>query len=433
MIYFYLLVVLVIFYLFTVFKRTKKYKYNQNEDYFYNLNIINTLNIKNNQIILDENFKSYDSLFLKVELNKNYLSYFFKPYIQIENTKHYFEYGAKGIRYLNISHIKNDTFALKFSNVKLKKTSIELIGYKNNITSSQKTLILAPHADDAEIAAFGFYKNAKDVTIVTTTIGEHGLCNYCDIYEKNRTKNSLQKAKLRTMDALSVGLLGDVDIKNNLTLGYFGGSLEWMYKNQNQNATSIVKDFNNNNLYRKVSHSDINLPLNIKATYKAFLNDLKEILIQTKPQIILTPHPSIDSNSDHKYTTYALFQAIKETNTICKILLYTNHLELSETYPIGEIHSSISLPPNKNEFYFDGIYSFELDKDTQIDKFFALESLHDLRNSLVFLSIKKAYKHLEKMIKRKITAKDKSYYKRAIRANELFFVVDSNNIDKLKI
>ena len=35
------------------------------------------------------------------------------------------------------------------------------------------------------------------------------------------------------------------------------------------------------------------------------------------------------------------------------------------------------------------------------------------------------------MIKREVTGKDKSYYKRAVRANELYFVVESENIDKL--
>ena len=59
--------------------------------------------------------------------------------------------------------------------------------------------------------------------------------------------------------------------------------------------------------------------------------------------------------------------------------------------------------------------------------------MHDLRDSLIFISIKQSLNHLVNMIKRKLkyTGKDKSYYKRAIRANELFFVVESENINNL--
>ncbi|WP_294961848.1 PIG-L family deacetylase [Sulfurimonas sp.] len=433
MIYFYLLLTLLFFYLFLLSYRVKKYKYNQRDNYIYNLNrnIIDTLEIKNNSLTLSKDIEDYDSLFLKIEIYRNLLSYIFKPYIEIEDIKHYFEYGAKGIRYLNISHVKSKTLKVNIYNVKIKNKGLSLFGYKNSIDLSQKTLILAPHADDAEIASFGFYKTAKNVTIVTTTIGENGACNYCSLYSNDRTKNSLKKAQLRTMDALSIGFLGNVDIRNSITLGYFGGSLKSMFETPNKKVCSHIKNFTNMNSFRNVSHSNIKLPLYVESTYASILNDLKEILIQTKPKNIITPHPTIDSHSDHKYTTKILIQALKETDVSCKLLLYTNHLELSETYPIGEIHSSISIPPNIKEFYFDSIYSFGLDKETQIDKFFALEASHDLRDSLVFLFIKKAYKHLSRMIRRKLTAKERNYYKRAIRANELFFVVENKNIDKL--
>ena len=96
------------------------------------------------------------------------------------------------------------------------------------------------------------------------------------------------------------------------------------------------------------------------------------------------------------------------------------------------MHSSITLPPNKTAFYFDSVYSFDLDISLQSDKFFALEAIHDLRDSLVFISIKKAYKQFNKMFKRVLSGKDKSYYKRAVRANELFFVVESEKLDNLR-
>jgi len=430
---FYLLFTLLIIFCIIVFKRARKYKYNTSKDYLYSLdkNLISELEINNNVLDLPKNYKDFDSLFLKVNIAFNFNTYFLKPYIKIKSTKHFFEYGARGERYLNISNSPDASLKLSLKNLSLLSNKVSLYGYKNEIDLSKKVLILAPHADDAEIAAFGLYKTAKDVTIVTTTAGEEGLCSYSDLYKNNKKAQSLKKAELRALDAISVPLLGNVKYENSLVLGYFGGSLKWMSENREKKATSKIEGIDDMNLFRRVSHSNIKLTPDAEPTYKSFLNDLEKILNQIKPYIIITPHPTIDSHPDHKQTTLSLIEAMQKTNITSKLLLYTNHLELSETYPLGEMHSCISLPPNTKEFYFDSIYSFELNASLQRDKFFALEAMHDLRDSLVGISIKKAFRQLNKMIKREVTGKDKSYYKRAVRANELFFVVDDKNIDKL--
>ncbi|MBL0708271.1 MAG: PIG-L family deacetylase [Sulfurimonas sp.] len=428
MIYFLIFSVLII-YLFIVFKRAKRYKYNTSKDYLYDLdkNLISKLKMKNNILNLPSDYKDYDSLFLKINLSFSPISYFLKPYIQIEDTKHFFEYGARGVRYLNISHTTDIPIKLSLNNLSLSNEKHSIYGYKNKIDLSKKILILAPHADDAEIAAFGLYKTAKDVTIVTTTAGEQGVCNYCDLYNNNKTIQARKKAELRALDAISIPQLGHVKMENSLALGYFGGTLRWMSENRSTEATSNIDGINNMNLFRRVSHSNIKLNPIVEPTYSSFINDLEDVLEQVKPDIIITPHPTIDSHPDHKQTTLSLLEAIKNRDASSKLLLYTNHLKLSETYPVGEIHSLISLPPNTKEFYYDSLYSFELDTSLQVDKFFALEAMHDLRDSLVSLSIKRSLKQLNKLIKRKLTGKDKSYYKRAIKTNELFFIVESKN------
>lgn len=433
MLYFIFFTLLVFLLIFLVAKRAKKYKYSVCQSYNYHLdkNLITKTKLDDNILVLPQNFQKFDTLFLKIELSFSPLSYIFKPSIGIENTKHYFEYGAKGSRYLNLSHIKNKTLTLKLNILKLATNEVTLYGYKNGINLEEKTLILAPHADDAEIAAFGLYKHAKNVNIVTTTASEEGICNYCELYGGNRTKASLKKAELRAFDALSVPLLGNVAIQNTLALGYFGGTLKWMSEHKNENASSNIEGIKSMDSFRKTSHSNLALPQHVKPNYESFLNDLKEIIKQSKPELIITPHPAIDSHCDHQQTTFALLEALKTTKHKCRLLLYTNHLKQSETYPIGDMYSCITLPPNENIFYFDSLYSFGLNSDLQLDKFFALEALHDLRDSKLTISIKYSFKHLNKLIKRKITGKDKSYYKRAIRANELFFVVESENMNKL--
>lgn len=433
MIFYSIFITILLVYLFIVFKRTKKYKYDTSKDYVYNLHapFQEEISLLESSIVLPSNHKDFDTFIIQISLAFHPLSYFIKPYIQIKGIKHFFEYGAKGVRYLNISHVKEKNITLTCKNIKLKTNKVTLYGYKNEINLSKKVLIFAPHADDAEIAAFGFYKQAEDVTIVTTTIGEHGICNYNDLYKQTKDA-SIKKAELRTFDALCVPMLGNVDLKNSLTLGYYGGTLQWMKENPAKVATSLIPDFIDMNNFRKVSHSNIKLALHVKPIYSSFLEDIEQILLQTKPSYIVTSHPSIDSHPDHKNTTYALLEILKKSGLQCKLLTYTNHLSLSETYPLGPMHSSVTLPPNTDEFYFDDLFSFELDNDLQTDKFFALEAIHDLRDSLVSISIKKALRQLNKMIKRAIAGKNKSYFKRAVRANELFFVVKSENIEKLE-
>jgi len=423
----YILILLLFISFFIVFKKATKYKYDQKKDYIYDLEIhfIKEVNLDTTNLDL-QTHDNYDTLFLEIKIATKLLSYFAKPYMQIGDTKHYFEYGAHGLRYINISHIKsNDQIK---TNMKLVSKTSKLYGFKNKIDpNNDNILILAPHADDAEIAAFGLYKTAKDVTIVTTTMGEKGVCNYCDFYEGNKTKAAQKKAQLRLLDALHIPSFGEVEIENSLALGYFGGSLKFMYNNTEQNAVSSIKNFGSMQKYRKVKHAKIQLPQIIDPNFKAFNNDLEEILTQLKPTIIITPHPQIDSHPDHKYTTLSLFRALDNLELDTQILLYTNHLKQSENYPIGEMFGSVDLPVNFNEFQYDSIYSFSLTDTLQKEKYFALESIHDLRDSFLPISLKKAFKNCNRLLKKELLSKDKSYFRRAVRKHELFFVLEHKN------
>jgi len=413
---FYFLFFVVIVYIFIVLKKLKKYKYNQTLDYIYEL--------EKYKIDIEDIVK-YDNIVLKIRLNFCFLSFFKKPYIDVDGIKHYFEYGARGIRYICISSFEN----ILASNIRYEK--LNFYGFKNNDLLSKNILILSPHADDAEISSFGFYKNAKDVTIVTMTAGESGVCSYCEMY-KDKVKSSLKKGQLRAFDAVTTSLFGGVEYGKNLALGYFVNSLSKMYQDKSMVVKSKVSDSFMVEDFRKVKHADIKLPTKVTSTYSSLYNDMKTILKDLNPDIIITPHTQIDTHKDHIYSTFIVFDIVKELKLKSDFLLYTNHLSTSETYPVGEMFSSIDLPPSFKTFYFDSIYSFDLEEDTQTDKFFALELNHDLRDSLVFFSLKRAYKYFYKVLRRKITSKDKSYFKRAVRANELFFVVKNENIDKLR-
>ena len=132
--------VLLIIYTLIVVKRAKKYRYDTKQDYIYDLekNLIQKVILKESCFELKES--ECETLFLKIELSFSPLSYFLKPFIEIGTTKHYFEYGAKGIRYINISNMQKGNIELKLRYLSLKNNTLYLYGYKNNINLKGETV-----------------------------------------------------------------------------------------------------------------------------------------------------------------------------------------------------------------------------------------------------------------------------------------------------
>ena len=416
---FYFLSFIVLIYCIIIFKRLKKYKYNPKKDYVYNLHdyYIGTVCIYNNQLQLPPS--KYDTLFLEITLRPSIRSYLSKPYIEIDSVKHYFEYGATGVRYLNISHIKRGRVTK--INCSMKTEELRCYGFTNNLVENSKTLIIAPHADDAELSSFGLYSWLKDVTIVTITAGENGVCNYCNIYEDKKAA-TIKKGELRAFDAITTPLMGGLTLSDSIALGYFGSRLEEMRKDPVHSFYSHIEGIKSIANFRKVSHCNIDLPNDPDPSYNNLKKDLKKILLAKKPKFIITPHPMIDSHPDHKESSYLIIELILELNLDTTLLLYTNHLSVCELYPHGEMGSTITLPPLFQDLLFDSIFSFEVNENLQKDKFFAIEAMHDLRDSFIQTSLKKAFKLTQKLFKNRLMTKDKSYFRRAVRSNELFFL-----------
>ncbi len=430
MIFLYIIFLLFIFAAIIIVKNNKQYQYNSKasslyEQYDLERNKLSCIDIEKDLVDLSFVDPSFHTLFLKLSLHPSLRAYVFEPYITINEKKEFFEYGFKGVRYINLSGFAGEKVSIKGIGVKFEKKNLPLYGFQNTIDLTKKVLLLSPHADDAEIAAFGLYKNINNVTIVTLTTGENGVCKYCDFYD-NKLEASIQKAQLRTFDALTTGILGDVDISCSLMLGYPGGSLKKMAQNKDKPVYSEIKNFPHMNRFRKIDHTKFALKKEVEPTYDNFYDDIKTIVDELRPEIIISPHPQIDTNTDHQQTTNTLVEVLKELRLSPELLLYTNHLPTTELYPFGAIFSNVSLPPIEKEFHFDSIYSFALDEKLQKEKYFALESMHDLRDSLILFSLKHAYKHFIKLLTKRFYTKDKSYFRRAIRGNELFFVVTPN-------
>ena len=61
-------------------------------------------------------------------------------------------------------------------------------------------------------------------------------------------------------------------------------------------------------------------------------------------------------------------------------MLYTNHAEGNEAFPLGPKDGMMGLPAwNEDNLNITGVYSHPVDIETQRQKLIALESMHDLR------------------------------------------------------
>ena len=434
MIFLYILATIIFLIVFMLIRtRDKMYNYNQKKDYCYDLK-----NSKKFDISKAINLKAYDknqTLILKLEIKSVYFLKLFAPYIKIfsdkKSEKTFFEYTAKGIRYIDISSfcgLDNVQFSAK--NCKVVSNSVEIFEFENLDIENKKVLIIAPHADDAEIASFGLYSDAKESFIVTVTAGE-GACKYCDMKEDSQSQARI-KGNLRIFNALTTGLLGKVKYGNSIALGYFNETIKSMYENKERIIASKTAGISDINYFRRVHHSEINTNSEASSKWSSLVIDLKNIIDSINPDFILTLHPQIDSNIDHKYITLALLQAMEELNCEdIKLLTFTNHLTQNEIYPYGEMFSTSCLVPRfKTPFIFDEIYSHKLSKEQQIYKYYALETMHDLRDSMIQIGFIRAFSFAFKQLRRYINGKEKSYYRRSVRTNEIFYVTNYKDLIK---
>jgi hypothetical protein len=174
-------------------------------------------------------------------------------------------------------------------------------------------------------------------------------------------------------------------------------------------------------------------------TWSNLAGDLVALLDSIRPTAVVTPHPALDANRDHVFTTAALLEALEQSSaTPAALLLYDNHHVWSEYYPFGPAYSYVTLPA-----WFDGatrfesVFSHPLSERRVLDKMFALDQMHDLRmpprpvtggwSTWLGKRIGEAFAGVWRDPVREL-----SYFRRAVRPNELFFVYGRSSLDALR-
>jgi len=223
-------------------------------------------------------------------------------------------------------------------------------------------------------------------------------------------------------------MLGGVSPKYAINLGYFDDTLKQMAENKPLSVKSRYTDIESVNHFRGQNLSSLTPTSEGKANWPALIKDIKQLIQNYKPDIIVTPYPALDWHFDHKFATIAVITAIKQLKLQQgQLFLYTNHFTTNNYFPYGQQGELVPIPPDFNQsLYFDSTYSYKLPQPKE--KIFALEAMNDLRLDTSWLSISGAFKILWRTLGNKLLLKDQTYYRRAVRENELFLVVNFSSL-----
>jgi LmbE family N-acetylglucosaminyl deacetylase len=383
-----------------------------------------------------------DSAFLELEVAATVLGNVVDPYVELSlggaTQRHYFERGGQGKRFFDVTQFANACTLGAQLDIRLRGTYAIWRGSKARLHVLREAappdgpiLVLAPHPDDAEIAAFGLFSQ-RLAWVVTITLGDGGPNPYAEFFAHD-CDAYFEKARIRVWDSVTVPRTAGVPEARTANLGYFDGTLSEMFHAPSAPVKSIVTGESDISKLRVNPLNDSNSPR--LATWQNLIVDLKEMLIEAKPVAIVLPHPILDPHPDHLFTTIACLEAMTQVSLGSgKLLFYANHLRGTEMYPFGASDGVVSPPPIHDEGeYCQSMLSLALSGVAQLRKQVAIETVHDLRPpsrkhrpslmQTIHAALLSVYEYLVRA--------DNDYVRRAARPNELFFVVDYSHVARL--
>lgn len=373
--------------------------------------------------------KDAETLVLEVQLKATWLGWLLDPQVRVcgtpEHDRQDFERRASGTRYINLSgegeSLRSGELELKGKFCRLGSTA-KLYAFTHPDFSRQKVMIIAPHADDAELAAFGLYSESRDPVIVTLTQGEIEADYYRRLGLDTAAAARL-KGRLRTWNSYAVPLWGDVPIENCIQLGYYCLQLSSMCSHPADAYGSRESEEADIRGARHLNKCILPGDADGLPTWQNLIADLVALLERHQPGVIVMPHPQLDPHDDHIHAALAVEQAIAQSAWKPNVqLLYANHLADNDRWPMGPANNGVALPPAIEALPAYAPWSPKLSSATRVDKAMALTMQHDLQIPLPFK------KRLRRVIQRFLAGRawptigEDEFFRKAVRRHELFWV-----------
>ncbi|WP_048307310.1 PIG-L deacetylase family protein [Halomonas sp. PR-M31] len=297
-----------------------------------------------------------------------------EPSIEIQHPeqssrRQYFEPGSNGERYLELGqHTGISPQGIKLTARDCRFTiSGAALGFECPDLSAGPLLIVAPHPDDAELAAFGLYSSLPEQSwILTLTAGESlGSLRkqYLRGLDDKKSVAVHRKGAIRSWDAAHVASLGGVPANQCLMLGYADGTLSTLLEDPKGLFTPYFRRYNVSALPSDTWGGKAQGESNI-------VDDIRSVLQRVQPATIVMTDPVLDPHRDHRAAALLTWQAIQSaSHSPDQLLLYANHFHGTNLFPYGPPDAISALPPPSskqheanlpNAFLGAGYYSHPL-------------------------------------------------------------------------
>ena len=365
-----------------------------------------------------------ETLILALKVKSGVLGRFFDPFVQFADDRQTFERGVNGLRYLNLTGCAQ---ALSGGELSLRGRFCRVAGQPQLWVlpqpdySEQRIMVIAPHADDAELAAFDLYSQAEEAWIVTLTAGEIEAQHYQQMGLEPAQAARL-KGRLRAWDSVAVPRWAGVPQAQCAQLGYFCLQLPAMQAAPEQPIPSREADLTDTRLFRQFNSVALPGDEDGAPTWNNLLADLRALILRAKPQVIVLPHPAIDPHPDHICAHSAVIEALQGLAWQPDTLLgYANHLHDNDRWPMGNSGDGIALPPVFDASLTLRPYSRVLSLEQQRDKAMALGMMHDLQPRAALK------RRVRRSIQRLLAGRKPSpygeneFFRKAVRRHELFW------------
>ncbi len=361
---------------------------------------------------------------LGVKVSSSLLGCLRDPHLWIGEQRFDFERHASGWRYLLLGELTEASLPFARHHCRF-KDELKLFAFPAALQGKEKLLVIAPHADDAELAAFGLYQAHSDSMIVTLTQGEAEAENYQKLGLTAQEAAEV-KGRLRSWDSQFIPAWGGIPPQRCIQLGYPCLQLTPM---SHFPDTPVLSPYTQTGDTRPVRQwNALRLPSDANGlmTWENLLLDLRALLENFQPDVVVFPHPTLDPHPDHQAAAKAVQQVLRSTRHQPRVLLnYANHLHDNDRWPMGPVGQGTTLPPCfdlTNPLSQQTVFSWPLDRSIQIDKSLALGMQHDLQGRLPFK--KKIRRFLQATLagRRWPTSGDSEFFRKAVRQHEIFWV-----------
>lgn len=369
-----------------------------------------------------------ETLILEIGIRSRWLGRFLDPRVELlagaASDVQTFERGVNGVRFLNLTGLAEPlaagTLRLRGRHCRLKESARLWITPAVKLRN-RRVMVIAPHADDAELAAYGLYSQADEAWVVTLTAGEIEAEHY-QAMGLAKAEAARLKGRLRAWDSIAVPRWAGVPESHCVQLGYFCLQLPVMQAAPDLPVGSREADLADIRPFRRFNPFPLPADVDGAPSWHNLLADLRALFEMARPQVLVMPHPVLDPHPDHICAQAAVLEALQGLAWQPETLLcYANHLHDNDRWPMGDSGDGVALPPQLQAAEAWAPCSLVLDIDTQRDKAMALGMMHDLQPTPPFK------RRLRRALQRWLAGRrpspygENEFFRKAVRRHELFW------------